>query len=209
MDEDDKNTTPTETAQELEAEKEHLTQVREDELRTKIVSDYGFDPEEDKERIDRLVARELDHKIKLSQAVGQKIKYRTELTELKGKLPKAEPQASKQDKSEDLDERLTKALEKRDLEALEYPDDIKKAIARVADIEGISVRKAVSDPYVASRIEAWQKQQDAEEAALSRNNKTGGKAKHDIDNPPDFDMSTDEGRKGWDNWKKEMIAKGH
>jgi hypothetical protein len=93
---------------------------------------------------------------------------------------------------------------------MEYPDDIKAAIKSVAAINKSSVRKAISDPYVKSKIDAWQKEQDANEAALSRNNKKGSRAaSDDSDIPPDVDLTTEEGRKEYDKWKSDMIKKGH
>lgn len=59
----------------------------EDEIREEIISEYEFNPEDDsdKEKIDKLVNRELDHQTKLGKAISQKKSYRTKLEEaLKG-----------------------------------------------------------------------------------------------------------------------------
>ena len=95
---------------------------------------------------------------------------------------------------------------------MEYPDELKEVIKQVAKINKISVKKAVSDPYVASKIAEWQKEQGTEEAALSRNNKTGGKPSTPTDGdgkPPDVDMNTEEGRKEYQTWLDGEIAKGN
>lgn len=62
------------------------------EVRSAVITEYGFDEEVDAERIERLVAKELDHDRKLSSAIGAKIKHRTEAEELKKQIPtKKEP----------------------------------------------------------------------------------------------------------------------
>lgn len=106
-----------------------------------------------------------------------------------------------------LEETIQKHLEMRDLESLEYPDDIKALIKRVVEVDKTSVRKAQSDPYVAAKIDAWKKQKDAEDAALSRTNRSGGVA-GDLE-PPDVDMGTKEGRDAYDKWKADMIRQGY
>lgn len=198
--------TQIESAEELEAEKQHLAEVKEDDIRTQIISEYGFNEDDDKERIDKLVQKEMGYKKSLSTAIGQKRKYRDEFTKLK--TSKVE-QPKSEDLSKDFDKKLNEALEKRDLEALDYPDDIKKAIAQVAKINETSVKNATSDPYVQAKIEAWNKKKEAEEAALNRTNKGGKKSPGDPLTPPDVDLNTEEGRKEYDAWKADMIKKGY
>lgn len=206
------NDSQIETAEQIEADKQHLSEVQEDDVRAEIVKEFGFDPETDQERIDKAVSREIQHRKALSTTIGQKIKYR----ELAQKAPKAAPQAEQKHDPEDLDKRVSAMmaaeLEKRDLEAMEYPDEIKKAIKRIADIDGISVRKAAQDPVVLSKIDAWKKEQGVDEATLSRNNKRGGKPKRSDEDdltPPDVDLTTEKGRKEYDEWKERMINAGH
>lgn len=204
----EKDTQKIESAEDLEAEKEHLGEVKEEDIRTQIISEYGFDEENDKERIDKLLEKEVKYKKSLSTAIGQKRKYRDEFLKLKA-IPPVD--AGKTNfKPEDLDKHVTAALEKRDLESLEYTDDIKKAISRVMQVDDVSVKKAMSDPYVAAKIEAYNKKKQAEEAALNRNNKSG--SKRDSANPltpPDVDFSTKEGREEYDKWRKETIKAGY
>lgn len=205
---DENNTTPKE-AEELESEQENQAEVTEDDIRAKIITEYGFDEDDDADKIEKAVAIQKKHHEKLSQVIRQKAKYRNEYEKLKGSTPKAEPSTPKAN-DEDLDQKITERLDREYLEDLEYPDDLKKIIKRTAEIEGISVKKAVKDPYVASKIESWQKTQNAEEAALTRTNKTGGRTtgdENDLYNPPEFDMTTEKGRKAYDEWKEKAIAK--
>ena len=159
----EKDTQKIESAEDLEAEKEHLGEVKEEDIRTQIISEYGFDEENDKERIDRLLQKEMSYKKSLSTAIRQKRKYRDEFTKLNTKPPVDTGKTNF--KPEDLDKHVTAALEKRDLESLEYTDDIKKAISRVMQVDEVGVKKAMSDPYVAAKIEVYNKKKQAEEAA--------------------------------------------
>jgi len=189
---------PEETILEQEASKE----VREEEIRANVITEYGFDEVDDIERIDKLVSEKIESYKKLSEAIGQKIKYRTEAADLRGKV-------SNPTNIDDLDKKLDEKLEKRDIDALEYSDDLKKEIARIAKITGVSVKQALRDPYLVNKIEEAVKAQSAEEAAISRTNRSRGKIDFSIDNPPEVDFNTEEGRKEYDEWKKEAIKKGH
>lgn len=133
-------------------------------------------------------------------------KAERELKEIKAKSTSEKPARPAKDDDKGFDKRLQDALDKRDLAEMEYPDDIKKAIKRVSELDGIPVKKAVNDPTVAARIESWKKQQESEDAAISRNNKSGGKVKFDPETPPDVDFSTPEGRKAYDEWQEKAIA---
>lgn len=185
-----------EKAAELEAQKE----VKEEEVRTKVIEEFGFDPDSDAERIDKAVAKEIENSKKLSAAIGQKIKHRSEAEELRKKVPAPSTEPAKP-ALDDVDTLVTKKLEQRDLDALDYPEDIKKEIKRIAEISSTSVKQAARDPYIVSKIADWEKEKKAEEATVSRTNRTGSKKSYSLDAPPDVDMSTPEGRAEWDEYK--------
>lgn len=203
----EKNNSQIETAEELEAEKGHLADVKEEEVRDSIIKEYGFDPEDDKERIDKAVARELGYKKTISTAIGQKVKYRTKLGEVSKVTP---PEDKSKDKTPDVNALIDERLERERLEDMEYPDDIKAVIKNVATINKISVKKAVADEYVQSRIAKWRKDSGADDAAAGRKNRDGGKGDSpEGDEIPDYDLTTEEGRKDWDKWKADQKAKGN
>lgn len=81
---DNKNVSPEELALENEA----VQEAKEDEVRSKVIADYGFDETTDGEKIDRLVQEKLESHKKLSQAIGQKRKIRGERDALLTKPPK-------------------------------------------------------------------------------------------------------------------------
>ena len=61
----------------------------EDVIRQEVVTEFAFDEELDKDRIDKLVSERVEHQNELSTAIGQKAKYRTNYTELETKLKDA------------------------------------------------------------------------------------------------------------------------
>lgn len=203
---------PTETAEELAAEKEYTTEAKEDAIRESIIKEFEFDPndEKDKARIDKAVKRELESRGKLSKAVGQKIKYRDVFTKAKGLIP---PKPAPKKEGETEEDPIQAAFDKRDLEEMEYPDELKESIKKVAKTEGISVRQATKDPYIVSKIEAWKKEKGVDGAGLSRKDNTSGGGSSgdgDVDlTPPDVDVTTPEGRKEYDAWVDKMKKLGH
>lgn len=86
------------TAEELAAEQAAVQVPKEEEIRANIIAEYQFDEDADKDRIDKLVQKDLDQRTKLSNAIGQKIKHRTEANELRKKIP---PEGKKEEKKED------------------------------------------------------------------------------------------------------------
>ena len=200
--------TPEEIAAELAASK---VEIKEEEVRAKVIEEFGFDPEIDQERIDKLVTKEVENQKKLSAAIGQKIKHRTEAEALKND-PRLKPviPPEKKEEPQDVSAIVKKQLEERDLEALEYSDDLKKEIRRIVNITGVSVRQAARDPYIVAKIADYEKQQKIDEATTTRTNRSGGSSKNfKFDSPPDVDMSTVEGRKTWEEYKAAMKKEGN
>ncbi len=193
----------TPTPEELIAEKEAMVEVKEDEVREAIVSEYGFDEEEDAEKIEKAVEREVKHRKTLSTAIRQKIKYRD--SQPKPVVEEVKPVVEEPPKTDKTAEQIVKeTFEQRDLDDLEYPDELKDEIKRIAEVQQVSIKKALADPYIVSRIEAHKETVEIEEATISRTNKTGSKVKFSIDKPPKVDMGTEEGQKKWDEYLEWM-----
>lgn len=190
------------TAEELKAEQDELARLsaQEDKVRDEIVKDLELDPVEDVERLEKLVTREMKVRKIASDAITAKIKHRTEAETLRKTPPK---EVVKEPKPEEVEKAVTAVLEKRDYDALEYSDDIKAEIKKVAVAQGISIKKAAQDPYIQFKLETAEKTRKAEEAAAGRNNRRTGKTDYDGKNIPDFDMTTPEGRKQYDKFVKE------
>lgn len=192
----------TPTAEELQEEQQQLAEVKDDELRKQTVASLGLeDNDANKELIDKIVADKKESRSKLSKAIGQKIKLREKA---KGTTPPAptgdKPLDAETIRKQTADE-VTQRLEQRDLDEMEYPDDIKAEIKSIARVKNISVRQAAKDPYITYMVETAVKAGKIDEATLPRTSRTTPAAKQGDGKIPQFDMSTEAGRKAFDEWK--------
>ena len=194
--------------EELAAEQVALQESKEDEVRDRVISEYGFDEVDDADRISKAVAKEIEHSKKMSQAIGQKIKWRTEATKPKEVAP-LEVKKDYVPQNLDVSKAVKQSLEEEFLADLEYSPEIKKEIKRVADITGVTVKAALRDPYIVSKIADYTKAQEVEEASISKTKRSGGNKSYSLESPPNSNMSTPEGRAEWEKYKAEMIKKGY
>ena len=200
------NVAPTE--EELKQESEATQEVSVEDVRADVIEKYGLNEDDNSELIDQLTEDGVSTKKNLSKAIGQKIGFRTKLEEAgKGgkeddkEKEKAE-KAKKEKEAEDagVEGAVTKALEKRDLDALEYSDEVKAQIKKIAEVNNTSILEALKDPYIVSVIETAATADKNVKAAVKGSNK-GTTVKFNVDKPPKVDMSTEEGRKTWGEYK--------
>lgn len=136
------------TAEEL-AEEQAAAQVpKEDEIRSKIIEDYGFDEDSDKDRIDKLTQTEMEHRTKLHKAIGQKITHRTEATRLAGLVPKEEKPVviapvAPVEKKDDLTQMDLYALMQAQVPQEDVPE-----VVKAAKMLGVDVTAALKDSMV-------------------------------------------------------------
>lgn len=188
--------------EEIQEETEAQKQLEEDEIREAVVADLGIeDNDENKDLIDKLVARETGHRTKLSKAVGQKIKYREQLG---GKKP-APGDKSKKTEQVDPAKLVEEKFMQRDLDEMDHSDKVKDQIKKIAQLNDISIRKAEQDPYIQHMIAEEARQKSVNDAAKNgkKNSKTGTVI--DVSKPLDvsqFDLSTPEGRAEWEDAKR-------
>lgn len=192
------------TPEEKEAEQAALTDVKDDELREKLATDLGLDPDEDSELLDKAFARDKAQRERLSAAIKQKISWREKA---KTSLPKPN-EKSKGGKAKQetpdiealVEQKLNERLEARELQTLELPDDLKAEVKDLAKTKGISVREAAQLPYIKYRKDEMEREERIKQASPKRSSK--GTYTTNIDpskplNPSDFDLNTEEGRKAW------------
>ena len=200
------------SAEELEQERTALLEAKQEEVRASVISEFGFDEELDTDKIDKAVEKEMDSRKKLSEAIGQKIKYRKDAEDLRAKaIPPIKPEVKI-----DPDEvgkvvgiQVNEALEKRDLDSLDYPDELKTEISKLAKLQGMPIKKALKDPYIVFKIEAYEKDLKTNEATISRTHKSGSSKEFDINNPPAFDPNDVEGSdKAMAEWTVEAKKRG-
>jgi Mn-containing catalase len=191
---------------EAKAEQEALAEAKAEEVRAKVVADLGLtDDDNNKPVIDKLVERELAHRRKLSEAIGQKIKYRDAANK--------KPPQSTQTGAKPLDEETIRkqaaeatreALDQEYLDEKQYPDEVVAEIKSYAKYRGISARQAEKAPHIKAMIDGAIAEGKIVEAALPRTQTTVQARTQTKFDPtkPEFDMSTEEGRKAYHESKK-------
>lgn len=191
-----------ESQEEQKAEKD-MVDESEDTIREKLAEEFGLDPDEDGELFGKIVNREKESRKRLSKAIEQKRKYREQLFSTDKKETKSR---TSNKETPDIEEIATRKameiLEQRDLKDLGLSEDLEEELLRVSKIEGISVREAAKNPYFVFKKQEHEKAERIRNATPTR--KGGSKYIIDPDkdlDPSDFDMSTEEGRKAWDEAK--------
>lgn len=195
------------TPEEHTAEQEILTEAKEDEIREKIIADLGLSDDND-ELVEKLVAREVDHRKRLSTAVRQKIDWRTKAASTP-KQPAKPGQFDPEAIRKEAEAATMATLERRDLEEMDYSDTVKEEITKFAKLNNVSVRTAAKDSYIQFVIEKEQKQQRINEAADNGSRRSRTSIQYDTTKPlepKDFDMSSEEGRAEWQAAKAARAA---
>jgi hypothetical protein len=202
----------TPTPEEEKQEEEALKETPDDEIRSFVTESYGLDEDADADLIEKITEREKEQRKYLGKAIEQKRKYRKELETLAQK-PKEQPtaQGDSQKKEETLDieklldQKLNERMEKRELESLDLPDELKDEVKKIAQLKEIPVREAAQDPYILHRKEVIEREARIANATPRRSKK--GAIAVDIDpgkplDPADYDMNTEEGVNSWKEAKR-------
>lgn len=193
MDKEKDITTPGEQ----KAEEENLAEVEEDEVRAKVIDELGLDEYADQEIIDKVVKKEVAHRQKLSEAIRQKISWR----EKANATPKDASKETPKEADEDVQAKVLNILEEQRLEDMVLPEALKEEVKNLAKLKGISVKKAAEDPYILFKKQELDAEAKAEDATISRTKKATP-TKFDAETVPKFDLSTPEGQKGWEDYKR-------
>lgn len=122
--------------EELQSEQVELKEVKEDEVRASIIQEYGFDESVDSERIDKLTAKEVEHRKKMSQVIGQKIKWR----EMANKPQSSKPEVKDENKSDDLTIKDAVLIQRANVEV----EDIDEVV-RWAKFNNQTIGQALND----------------------------------------------------------------
>lgn len=157
----DDNKVGNELASELQANIE----IKEDEIRSEIIAEYGFDEASDADKIDKLTNKEIEHRKKFSAAIGQKIKYRTEADNLKKQFGSS-VHSNNEKKDVDLSPKDAIAI----MRANVHNDDIDEVLD-YAKYKKISVEEAIKSSTVKSILaerEEYRKTQEATNTGTSK-----------------------------------------
>ena len=151
--------------EEIASEKQATIELKEEEVRAKIIEEFGFDEETDSERIDKLTKKEIDNSKKLSSAIGAKIKHRTEARKLAEELKKG--------KDAVIEDEETKSNDKNQLSSIDtisimranvHTDDIAEVV-EYARFKGISISEALKSTVVRGLLSEKEEFRKSEEVA--------------------------------------------
>lgn len=189
--------------------------AKDDGLREKIVKELGLtDDETNKEMIDKLVDRESGLRKGYGTLLGKYKGLRDGGNHKKPEIKQSSDQGKKETLTPDDIRKQSEAavrgqLDEEYLDESDHSDEIKAVIRSEAKRLGVSARKAEKSEFVQFKINKEQEANRASEAA--KNGSQKGKQGKVIDrnfvpNPSDYDLSTEEGRKQWDEDKKAAKA---
>lgn len=148
---------PQISAEELAAEQAAAQAPKEEDIRAKIIEDMGFDPEADKERIEKLVKKEVESGKKLSTAIAQKIKHRTDAATLRKGGTVVAPT--------EIDTSTLSTSEILALGRAELPDEDVEEVIDFAKLKKIKVTDALKDPMMAGYLADKAEKRRSAEAA--------------------------------------------
>lgn len=182
-------------------------QETDEEIREKVIDEFGVDPDENDDLVEKLVEREKQHKEQLGKAIQQKIKYR--------KKAKSQSQEDQDDQGDtrsntnqgdtpDVEQLVEQKLQQRELENMDLPDKVKKEVKDLAQFKSISVREAANHDYIQDMKERIEREERATKATPKRNGKAKPAGKTDPSQAPDpanYDFDSEDGRKAWDQAK--------
>jgi hypothetical protein len=186
------------TPEAKEAEEQALKVVDQAELRSQLIEKYGLDEEFNSELIDNLVKDKLEEQKKFSTAIKQKRSWREKAqekakTEVKPEVRPEKPVGDYVTKEE---------LVERDIEALNLSDELKLEVKKYSKINGVSINEAAKSSYITFLKGKEEEKAKIDEASISGKRITQSKKDFSTMTPKDFDRSTPEGRKEWEDWKQ-------
>lgn len=168
-----------------------------------IIEKYGLDPEEDEDLIVKLVENDRENHKKLSEAIGQKIKYRKETEELKSNNKEKSSKDEPAKKPEiDISKAVQEELDKRDLEEAGLSEELQEEAKKIAKITGVPIKKALQDPYFLYKKDGIDRDDRVEKATTT--SKSNATPSYSNDKIPKVDMSTEEGRKKWEEYRSKL-----
>jgi hypothetical protein len=188
-----------------------LSETKADEIRAKVITDYGLDPaaEGHEDLIQKITADKLEERKKLATAIRQKKDWR-EKAQKPSETPATEtptepkPKPEVEDISKLVDAKLDERLDSQKLEEITLSDDAKEDLKAYAKSKGMTVRAAIKTDYYEFLTNSETRKQRDEDASTSRSTRTAAKNTFDPDKPPTVDMSTPEGRETWDKYVEQL-----
>jgi hypothetical protein len=203
------------TMEDIQKQVEELNEtpkpLTEDQIRSEVIEKFGLSEDDNSELIDKLVEDKVIESKKFSTAISQKINWRTKAKELETQFkpePKPEVKDTITTKNEVFDEnKIVEVLEKRDLEALDMSDELKKEVSTYAKLKKVTIKQAQNSDYIKFLVLQDEKKEKIDNASLGSNRKPVSKKDYGEMKATDFDMTSPEGKADFAKYKDEMRKK--
>ena len=179
-------------------DEEDLKEKGENEIRRQIIDKYGLDEFENIDLIDQLVEDHMEVKKKLSTAIKQKRNWREKAQKI---VPPTEGKIEENPPS-DIERLIDERFDQRELETFDLSDEIKKEVQAYAKARRIRIKDALNSEYVGFLKEKEEQKKKEEEASTSFKRKSQAGRNFSKMSPKDFDLSTEEGQKEFEEYKK-------
>ena len=189
-------------SQEDLADEEEIKETEEDEIRQQIIEKYGLDEIEQPDLIDQLVEEHMETKKKLSTAIKQKRKWREEAQKKVSSKEEKSEEIPSSDVEKLLEAAIDTRLDQRDLDASGISDELKQEVRDYAKARRIRIKDALNSEYVGFLKEKEEQKKKEEEASTSFKRKSQAGRDFSKMSAEDFDVSTEEGQKEFEEYKK-------
>lgn len=194
--------------EEKQQEEELLKETPADELRQSVIEKFGLDEDANNELIDKLVEEADNQRKTVSKAIKQKRAWREKAEAQKEQKieekPKPEIKPEVKPKEDDLsviDQRLDERFEERELDSLDLSDEGKKDIKAYAKAANLKVKQVVKTDYFKFLKDKEDAAKKVEEASIGGKRGAPTKKEFTSAKPTDFDLSTEEGQKEYEEYK--------
>lgn len=129
-----------------------------------------------------------------------------------GEWRKPEAKPTKETKTEKVNtdigslvkEELDKRFAEQTLGSLDVSDEVRELIKKTSQLEGITIAEAAKHPFVQFKIEEEARDARVNNASLGKSTKKSPSVDISKMNPEDFDITTEEGRKQWDEYNDKL-----
>lgn len=148
------------SAEELAAEQAAVQLPKEEEVRAEVISEFGFDESVDGEKIDKLVAKQMESKKMLSKTIAQKIKHRKEAEELRTKI--TPPATATPTGNSDLSSKDIIAITKANI----HEDDLDEVVD-YAKYKKISISEALKAGVIKTMLKDKEEQRKTAQATAT------------------------------------------
>jgi len=193
--------------EDVKVEEEALKETPLEAIKKQIMDKYGFTEEDHSDLIAKMAEEKMEDRKKLSSAIKQKIKLRDKIKASEPGKADEKIDKSKVDIDALIEQKVNEKLGNRELESANLSEDIKTQVKGYATLNKISISEAMKSDYIQYQITKAKEKEEVDDASISvKHDKVKTNKNFKDMNPSDFDVSTPEGRKEWEDYKKSLQA---